>query len=53
MVVPATLDLANFSASDGVIFVGAPANDIFDITVSGAGDVNGDRIQDSLIFRQN
>ena len=45
---PTTIDLANLGA-DGITIFGADACDYSGISVSGAGDVNGDGFDDLLI----
>jgi Ca2+-binding RTX toxin-like protein len=43
------IDLSALSASDGFVIIGDAATDFFGRSVSGAGDVNNDRIDDLII----
>ncbi len=45
---PATIDLANLGTT-GVTIFGTEVNDYSGISISGAGDVNGDGFDDLLI----
>ena len=49
----ANIDLTNLAASDGFIIVGDTARDTAGYNVSGAGDVNGDGIDDLIIGAPN
>jgi len=46
---PAALDLANLDGSDGFALNGIDTNDLFGSSVSSAGDINGDGIDDLVI----
>ena len=43
------LDLANLSASEGFLIRGASSHDLLGVSVSGAGDVNGDGYADLIV----
>ena len=45
----ATIDLAQFSASDGFILQGANANDFLGSSISSLGDINGDGFDDIIL----
>ncbi len=46
---PASINLINLNGTNGVAFTGIHTNDFSGSSVSGVGDVNGDRIADILI----
>jgi hypothetical protein len=46
-----TLSLDSFSASDGFVIEGSGEDDRIGLTVSGAGDVNGDGLDDLIVGR--
>jgi hypothetical protein len=48
-VFPATIDTAALSLDDGFRLQGADANDMAGVSVSGAGDLNGDGIDDVIV----
>ncbi|MEM1090665.1 MAG: Ig-like domain-containing protein [Pseudomonadota bacterium] len=50
---PASIELASLNGSDGFALNGINAGDIAGISVSSAGDVNGDNIDDVLIGAPN
>jgi len=47
--VPGTLDLANLNGSNGIVVNGLSAGNGLGISVGGAGDVNGDGIDDFIV----
>jgi len=49
MLLPASLDLSNLNGSNGFVINGADSGDYSGVSVSGAGDVNGDGIDDVIV----